>query len=87
MRKLGQIKYSSSNRYQTYELLRNNKGGGGLALGIIKELKPVWVREGNDEVEAITVQISVQTMQIRITNEYGPKNYEGKDKNLFFGAT
>ena len=72
MRKVGQIKHSGSDNYQIFELLRTNKGGGGLALGILNDLKPVWVREGDDQIEAITVQISVQSMDIRVTNAYGP---------------
>ena len=46
-------------------------GGGGLALGVAKELNPAWVREGNDKVEALSVEISVKGMQIRCCAAYG----------------
>ena len=36
-----------------YELVRQSKNGGGLALGVAKELNPAWVREGDDTVEAL----------------------------------
>ena len=36
-------------KYQIFERLRKSQdGGGGLALGCLKELQPVWVREGDD---------------------------------------
>ena len=41
-----------------YELVRQNSdGGGGLALGVAKELFPAFVREGDDDVEALSVEI------------------------------
>ena len=51
--------------YIIYELIRQNKEGGGLALGVIKELNPAWVREGDDVVEALSVEISLKNMKIR----------------------
>jgi hypothetical protein len=42
-----------------FELVRQNKDGGGLAIGCAKELQPVWVREGGDYVEAMSVEIFV----------------------------
>ena len=58
--------------YVIYELVRKSRdGGGGLALGVLKELQPAWVREGNDEVEALSVIISVKNMKIRCCVAYG----------------
>ena len=55
-----------------YELVRKSRdGGGGLALGVAKELQPVWVREGDDEVEALSVVISLKHMKIRCCAAYG----------------
>lgn len=37
--------------YIIYELVRESRdGGGGLALGVSKELHPAWVREGDDNI-------------------------------------
>ena len=33
------------NEYQTYELIRKNKTCGGLAIGALEELEPVFIRE------------------------------------------
>ena len=41
------------NNYVLFEMIRKNREGGGLLLGCIKELKPVLVRRGSDDVEAI----------------------------------
>ena len=58
--------------YVIFELVRKSRdGGGGLALGCEKQLHPVWVREGNDEVEALSVIISVKEMKIRCCIAYG----------------
>ena len=42
-----------------------------MALGVAKELQPVWVREGDDEVEALSVVISLKHMKIRCCAAYG----------------
>ena len=46
--------------YQIFELLRKEKQGGGLAIGVVPELNPVWVSEGNDEVEVSVVQGEIE---------------------------
>ena len=51
--------------YIIFELIRQNREGGGLAIGCAKELQPVWVREGNDFVEALSVEIFVKSMTKR----------------------
>ena len=62
------IKFENSDEYQVYENVRTKKGGGGLATLVRKNLHPAWVRQGDDSTEALTVQVSVQEMNIRITN-------------------
>ena len=57
--------------YQVFELIRKEKEGGGLALGCDRRLKPTWVREGNDEIEALSVDIFVEHMKIRCCVAYG----------------
>ena len=43
LRKKGQIKFSTLNEFQIYELNRELKGGGGLVIGTRKDLKPIWI--------------------------------------------
>ena len=57
--------------FEIFELVRQNKDGGGLVIGCKKELNPVWVREGNDLVEALSVEITLKTMKIRCVVAYG----------------
>ena len=62
LKKEGSIKFRNSNNYQIYELVRKNKAGGGLALGVLNELNPCWIKDGGTEIEAMTVKISVQQL-------------------------
>ena len=61
-RNAGKLKFDN---YIVFELIRQNREGGGLAIGCAKELQPVWVREGDDYVEALSVEIFVRKMTIR----------------------
>ena len=66
--------------YTIYDLVREFKDGGGLLIGCAKEVNPVMIRKGNDNVEAITVEISVSSMVIRCCGAYGPQENCSVDK-------
>ena len=68
------------------EQLRESKdGGGGLAIGCLKELKPVLARKGTDKIEVMAVDISVKTMKIKCVVGYGPQeNDKNEKKNEFW---
>ena len=70
--------------YQIYYLAREKSQGGGLAIGISKELESTLVREGNDQIEALVVQITVEKFPIRIVTAYGPQENETKEKKEEF---
>ena len=71
--------------YLIFESNRKSRdGGGGLAIGCIKELKPAWVREGDDEVEALSIDIFVQSMKIRYVAAYGCQESDSLDRKLAF---
>ena len=55
MKRPNQIKISSAKNYTMYELLRKNSGGGGLCVGVHRDLQPVWIAQGDDEVECLVV--------------------------------
>ena len=85
MLKIGQIKFDGHKEYQIYEQIRSNKNGGGLALGVLKDLEPVWIKDGGDLVEALTVKISLNnSIDVRLTNAYGPQVYDNEDKKTKF---
>ena len=83
----GKLKFEN---YKIFELLRplkvKNKTqvGGGLALGCINTLKPVWVREGGEDVESLSINIHIQNMKIRCCVAYGPQEYDNIIKKESF---
>ena len=87
----GRIKTKTSSKYTWYELHRTNraekgKHGGGLALGVLNVLEPSWISEGDDSIEALTVEIWVEGFPIRLLCGYGPQENDQKDrKKLVFG--
>ena len=71
--------------YDIFELTRSDREGGGLALGCLKSLNPVWVREGDDRVEAISVDIFIKDLKIRCCAAYGCQETDLNDrKNAFW---
>ena len=81
----GKIKTPSSKQYTWYELHRTKmaeKGemGGGLAIGVLNILDPSWISEGDDEAEALTVEIWLEGFPVRLICGYGPQEYDKKDR-------
>ena len=46
MREMRKIKTENAKKYQIYELFRKSSRGGGLALGALHDLNPIWLGEG-----------------------------------------
>ena len=64
-----------------YEHLRTTKtAGGGILLANSQGLCPALVRDGSDDVEAVTVVINVKKMQIVCTSAYGPQENDSIEK-------
>ena len=78
------LKGDISQKYQIFYLSRNGKQGGGLAIGISKEIESTLMREGNDQVEALVVQIVIDKLPIRVVVAYGPQETELKEKKEEF---
>ena len=78
---IGQIQLDG---FYTYENIRSNKGGGGVALSARKELRPAFVNDGGEEVEAITVDIHMKDISISVTSAYGPQESDPIDKKKTF---
>ena len=80
---------SSISSYTWYELHRTRtaekgKGGGGIALGVMNCLQPSWISEGNDNIEALTVEIWVEGFPVRLVYAYGPQEYDQKERKELF---
>ena len=86
MRKVGRIKGKNMSKYTTFELVRQHSGGGGLATMVSPDLSPVWISEGDDEVELLVVQVHIDNMKIRILNCYGPQIIDQMERKAAFWA-
>ena len=81
----GKIKTPSSRKYTWYELHRTQEaqtgeGGGGLAVGVLNDLDPSWVSEGDDDAEAVTVEMWVEGFPVRLICAYGPQENDKKER-------
>ena len=78
------LKSEVTNKYQIYYLYRKESQGGGLAIGIDKEIESTLIKEGNDEVEAMVVQIMLDRFPIKVVAAYGPQENALKEKKEKF---
>ena len=78
------LKSEVINNFQVYYLNRQNSQGGGLAIGIDKDIESTLKREGNDEIEALAVQIVVGNVPIKMIVGYGPQENSLKEKKEKF---
>ena len=71
--------------YIVFEKVRDNGGGGGgVAIGCVKDLHPALVRAGGDDVEALSIDIFLKNMKIRCCVAYGPQENELVEKKNAF---
>ena len=71
--KPNKIKGEELKNFIVYELLRQKSKGGGLCIGVHKDLCPVWISQGDDEVECLVVEVWLEDFPIRIITAYGPQ--------------
>ena len=65
--------------HRTVDAEKGNQGGG-IALGVLNDLEPSWIIEGDNEDEAITVEIWVEGFPIRLLCGYGPQESDSKQR-------
>ena len=53
-------------------------------IGVKNTLDPSWISEGDDEAEALTVEIWVEGFPIRLICGYGPQEYDGRKRKESF---
>ena len=83
-RRQGKIKTENSKNYQIFELTRKNLNGGGLAIGAVHDVEPVWISEGDDEVEVLVIQIRLGDIYVRCLAGYGPQEKDPSERKLSF---
>ena len=82
IKEIGRLKCEN---YIVFENIRENRdGGGGVALGALKELNPVWVKEGNGPIETLSINIFVKNMKIRCCVAYGCQETDSNEKKEAF---
>ena len=74
------LKCDSLKDFQVYYLSRQKSQGGGLAIGVVKDFESTLIREGDDETEAMSVEVVVGPLPIRIINAYGAQETAPKEK-------
>ena len=79
-----EIKCESVDDYQVYYLNRQKKQGGGIALGVNKCIESTLLNEGENDIEALSVKIQLENMQVRAITAYGPQENAQKDKKNSF---
>ena len=84
VQKPGKIRFEGAQNYVIYELTRKNKTGGGLAIGVKKDLEPGWAGEGDNETEVLVVQLTVGDMKLRVLCGYGPQETDSADRKALF---
>ena len=70
--------------FQVYYLNRQNSQGGGVALGVDKELKSTLINEGDDETEALSVKVFFKEFPVRVIAAYGPQGNAVKEEKEKF---
>ena len=84
--KLGKTGMIKMQGYQIFEQVRKENKGGGLLTAVDHDLQPVLVSTGGEDTESevLTVQVKVNTKDIRIINAYGPQEDDSKENIIDF---
>ena len=70
--------------YHIYQLNRQTREGGGIAIGVDKSLDPVWINEGNDDIELLNVEVDFSGFKVRCVCGYGPQENASLEKKQNF---
>ena len=87
--------YFKSNNLKNYQISElkcqktkeeGGKGlrGGGLAIGALHDVKPVLLRQGDDECECMSVKIQIGIVSILCVVGYGPQSCDSSERKLNF---
>ena len=84
----GQIQSKAINAYQIYEQIQSvNPGtGGGLCIGVAKNLPSALLWEGGDEAECLSVQVQVGQQEMVVVCGYGPQLHASPERKEKFWA-
>ena len=79
--KCGKPNQISIEGYELYESPRKGKGGGGILIGMRKDLEntPVIVSKHDDGIEIMVMEVAFGSMVIRFLTAYGPQEGDSED--------
>ena len=86
------LKVPNLKNYQVFELVREKekcdggKGleGGGLMIGALHELNPILTRQGDDEAECLSIEVTVENRKLLVVTGYGPQLGDSHDRKTSF---
>ena len=78
------IACASLDDYQVYYLSRQKSQGGGVALGVNKNIESTLINEGEEGIEILSVKLQMGGKQVRIVTAYGPQENASIDKKNNF---
>ena len=82
--KSAQVNQLKMEDFIIYERIRYEKDGGGVAIGAKKDLNPVLIAEGEENVEAISIDITLAKIVISCTSAYGPQQRDSATNKTKF---
>ena len=59
--------------YQVFYLNRQTSQGGGIAVGVEKNIESTLLNEGENDIEVLSVKLFVDKLPMRIITAYGPQ--------------
>ena len=80
------IKCEALKDFQVYYKSRQESQGGGLAIGVNKNLESTFINEGDEETEVMSIVVDVGKVRIRVLVGYGVQENAPKEKKEKFWA-
>ena len=71
-------------RKKTTEEGGKGLSGGGLVFAALHDLRPVLVRQGDHEVECLTIEVTAGIAKIRCINGYRPQLSDSRERREKF---
>ena len=79
-----QIKCGAVDDFQVFQLNRQKSQGGGLALGVLKSIESALIRDGDDDIEVLSVYALLGDIPTRVIVGYGPQESDTVEKKRNF---
>ena len=78
------LKSEAAKSFEVFYLNRKEAQGGGLIVGVHKDIESALVREGDDEIEVIVIHVKIGEITAKVINAYGPQENSSKEKKEKF---